>query len=272
MNIVIVGCGKVGQKIAEKLSNENEYNITVVDLRHSVVDGMVNRYDAMGVVGDCINAEILEEAGVKSTDILIAVTGNDELNFMTCLLAKKMGNCQTIARIRKPEYRRSINLFKDDLGLAMVINSDVAAAHEIARVLKFPTAIQIDTFAKGRVEILKFKVPENSVLCDLKLSEMGEKLNFEVLVCGVEREGQVHIPGGNFVIKSGDLVSIVATYHNCASFFKKIGIKSNRIKDTIIIGGGVTGYYLADLLIQSGISVKIIEQKKLFLNLLELMG
>lgn len=262
MNIVIVGCGKVGQKIAEKLSNENEYNITVVDLRHSVVDEMVNRYDAMGVVGDCINAEILEEAGVKSTDILIAVTGSDELNFMTCLLAKKMGDCQTIARIRKPEYRRSINLFKDDLGLAMVINSDVAAAHEIARVLKFPTAIQIDTFAKGRVEILKFRVPENSVLCDLKLSEMSGKLNCEVLVCGVEREGQVYIPGGDFVIKSGDLVSIVATYHNCASFFKKTGIKSNRIKDTIIIGGGVTGYYLADLLIQSGISVKIIEQKK----------
>lgn len=262
MNIIIVGCGKVGQKIAEKLSVENEYNITVVDLRQSVVNEIVNRYDAMGIVGDCIDAAVLEEAGVKNSDILIAVTGSDELNFMTCLLAKKIGNCQTIARIRKPEYGKTINLFKDDLGLAMVINSDVAAAHEIARVLKFPTAIQIDTFAKGRVEILKFKVPEDSVLCNLRLSDLTGKLNCDVLVCGVERNDEVYIPGGNFVIQSGDLVSIIATYHNCSAFFKKIGLKTNRIKDTIIIGGGVTGFYLADLLIQSGIKVKIIEQKK----------
>lgn len=262
MNITVVGCGKVGQKIAEKLSMENEYNITVIDLRHEAVDEIVNRYDAMGIVGDCIDAEILEEAGVKEADILIAVTGSDEINFMTCLLAKKMGDCQTIARIRKPEYRRTINLFKKDLGLAMVINSDVAAAHEIARILKFPTAIRIDTFAKGRVEILKFKVPEESVLCGLTLSQMHKKLNCDVLVCGVERGAEAHIPDGNFVLESGDLVSIVATYKNCSAFFKKVGIKTNRIKDTIIIGGGVTGYYLADLLIQSGISVKIIEKKK----------
>lgn len=262
MNIILVGCGKIGQKIIEKLSNENEHNITVIDLRQAIVNEVVNDYDVMGVVGECISTEILMEAGIKDADILIATTGSDELNFTTCLLAKKLSNCQTIARIRKPEYRKTINLFKDDLGLALVINSDMAAAQEIARILKFPNAIQIDTFAKGRVEILKFRTPEDSVLCNLKLSEMSSKLNCDILVCGVERGGEVYIPDGNFTLQQGDLVSIVSTYHNCSAFFKKIGIKSTRVKDTIIIGGGVTGYYLADMLIQSGISVKIIEQNK----------
>lgn len=262
MNIILVGCGKIGLKIIEKLSNENEHNITVIDLRQKIVNEIVNNYDAMGVVGDCISADILEEAGVKEADILIAATGSDELNFTTCLLAKKMGNCQTIARMRKPEYRKTIGLFKDDLGLALVINSDVSAAQEISRVLKFPSAIQIDTFAKGRIEILKFKIPQDSILCNLKLADMSTKLNCDVLVCGVERGSDVYIPAGDFVLQQGDLVSIVSTYHNCSSFFKKIGIKSSRVKDTIIIGGGVMGYYLADMLIKSGISVKIIEQKK----------
>ncbi len=262
MNIILVGCGKIGLKIVEKLSNENEHNITVIDLRQKIVNEIVNDYDAMGVVGDCISADILEEAGVKEADILIAATGSDELNFTTCLLAKKMGNCQTIARMRKPEYRKTIGLFKDDLGLALVINSDVSAAQEISRVLKFPSAIQIDTFAKGRIEILKFKIPQDSILCNLKLADMSTKLNCDVLVCGVERGSDVYIPAGDFVLEQGDLVSIVSTYHNCSSFFKKIGIKSSRVKDTIIIGGGVMGYYLADMLIKSGISVKIIEQKK----------
>ena len=262
MNIIIVGCGKVGQKIAEKLSYEEDLNITIVDLRSSVVSDIVSKYDAMGVAGDCINVEILEEAGIKNADILIAVTGSDELNFTTCLLAKKLGDCKTIARFRKPEYRTTVDLFKADLGLALVINSDITAAQEIARVLKFPNAIQIDTFAKGRVEILKFRIAEDSVLCDLKLSDMGSKLNCDVLVCGVERENDAFIPGGDFVLKSGDLVSIVATFKNCSIFFKKIGIKTNKVKDTIIIGGGVIGYYLADILINSGIDVKIIELKK----------
>lgn len=262
MNIILVGCGKIGQKIVEKLSNENEHNITVIDLRNAIVNEIVNDYDAMGVVGDCISAEILEEAGVKEADILIATTGSDELNFTTCLIAKKLGNCQTIARIRKPEYRKTINLFKDDLGLALVINSDIAAAQEIARILKFPNAIQIDTFAKGRIEILKFRIPEDSVLCNLKLSDMGARLSCDILVCGVERGENVYIPDGNFILQQGDLVSVVSTYQNCSAFFKNIGIKSARVKDSIIIGGGVTGYYLADMLIQSGISVKIIEQNR----------
>ena len=222
MNITVVGCGKIGQKIIERLCSENEYNVTVVDLRHHVVDAVVNKYDVLGVVGDCINAEILEEADVRNSDILIAATGSDEINFTTCLLAKKIGNCQTIARIRKPEYRKTVNLFKDDLGLEMVINANMSAANEMARILKFPSAIQIDTFAKGRVEILKFRIPENSVLCDLRLAEIGSKLSCDVLICGVERGEEAFIPGGDFVLKQGDIVSVVGTFSNYSVFLINI--------------------------------------------------
>ncbi len=260
MKIIIVGCGKVGQKLAEKLSQENEHDITVVDLRHKIIQDLINQYDIMGVEGSCTGLDTLLEAGVEAADILIAVTGSDELNLLTCLMAKKAGNCQTIARVRKPEYARSLHLFKEDLGLAMIINPEFAAATEIARVLRFPSAIQIDTFAKGRAEILKFKIPEDSILDNLKIAHMSQKIDCDILVCGVVRGDDAFIPGGDFVLKSGDFVSIVASIKSGAEFFKKIGIKASRVKDTIIVGGGEIGYYLSKILLASGIKVKIIER------------
>lgn len=262
MKIIIVGLGKVGIKLADRLSQENEYDVTVVDLRADVVQNVTNDFDVMGVVGSGASIEMLQEAGIKDADILIAVTGSDELNLLTCLIAKKTGNCQTIARVRKPEYSKEIGMLKDDLGLAMVINPEHTAASEMARVLRFPSAIDIDTFAKGRVEILKFKLEEGSVLHDIRISEMGRKLQCDVLVCGVEREDKVFIPGGDFVLKQGDFVSIIAAPHNGSSFFEKIGIKTNRVKNTMIVGGGDTAFYLAHQLLQKGIAVKIIEQKQ----------
>lgn len=263
MNTIIIGCGKVGQKLAEKLSQEENQNITVVDLQDKVVQEIINKYDAMGVVGSGASVEVLLEAGIENADILIAVTGSDEVNLLTCLIAKKTGNCQTIARVRKPEYSKELHLFKDDFGLTMVINPELTAANEMARVLRFPSAIEIDTFAKGRVEILKFKVSEGSVLDNLAVGEINSKFNTDILVCGVERGEDVFIPGGNFVIEQGDKVSIVAAPLNGSDFFKKIGIKTNRVKDTIIVGGGETAYYLADKLLHRGIKVKLIEKNKL---------
>ncbi|MBO5007646.1 MAG: Trk system potassium transporter TrkA [Clostridia bacterium] len=260
MKVIIVGLGKIGQKLAELLSSEEGHEVTVVDTVAEHLRYIVNEYDIMGVVGSGSNIDILEEAGIETADLLIAVTGSDEVNLLTCLLAKKAGNCKTIARVRKPEYSRELRLFKDDLGLAMVINPEQAAATEVARVLRFPSAIQIDTFAKGRVEILKFRIQEGSPLDDIRVADMAKRINCDILVCGVERGDKVFIPGGNFILKSGDLVSIVATPHNASDFFKKIGIKTNRVKDTLIIGGGGTAYYLAARLIQAGIKVKIIEQ------------
>lgn len=262
MKIIIVGCGKVGQKITERLSNEQDMDITVVDLRHEAVRELINEYDVMGISGSVTSLDILVEAGIKDADILIAVTGSDELNLLTCLMAKKIGNCQTIARVRKPDFNKSIHLLKDDLGLAMVINSEEAAASEIARSLRFPSAIQIDTFAKGRIEILRFRISEASVLDNMRVADINARLNSDVLVCGVNRGDAAYIPGGDFVLKAGDKVSIVASIENVSYFFKKIGIKTNKVKDTIIVGGGEIGYYLAQKLIRAGVEVKIIEKNK----------
>lgn len=260
MNIIVLGCGKAGQKIAELLNEENGHNITLIDRRYDVVNDIINHFDIMGVVGDGADVDVLKEAGIETADLLIAVTGSDELNLLASLMAKKLGNCRSIARVRRPEYHKVVNLMKDDLGLAMAINPERAAASEIARILRFPTAIQIDTFAKGRVEILKFKVPEQSPLDGMKVMDIVAKLNCDVLVCGVERASEVFIPGGNFELKSGDIISIVSSIQEGTQFFKKIGIKTNRVKDTLIIGGGGTAYYLAYLLIETGINVKIVEQ------------
>lgn len=260
MNIIIVGFGKVGQKIAEKISEEKEHNITVVDINAKIVDDLVGQYDVMGVIGSGANMDTLHEAGIKNADLLIAVTASDELNLLTCLIARKLGNCQTIARIRKPEYYNEIQLLKKDLGLAMIINPEFTAATEIARLLRFPSAINIDTFAKGRVELLKFKIAEDSLLNSLKVSDIITKLNCNVLICGVERNDEAFIPGGDFELLSGDLVSIVSSHENATEFFKKIGINTNRVKDTMIVGGGDTAYYLAKQLLKSGIKVKLIEQ------------
>ncbi len=260
MKIIIVGSGKVGQKLAEELASEHDNDVTIIDTNQATVSDTVGQFDVMGVVGSGANLDILVEAGVKDADLLIAVTGSDELNLLLCLIAKKLGNCQTIARVRRPEYAKALSVFKEDLGLAMIINPEQAAASEIARVLRLPSAIQIDTFAKGRVEILKFRIPEGCVLHDLKVMEIVAKLNCDVLVCGVERGDDAFIPGGHFVLKEGDLVSIVSSIQNCSQFFKKIGIKTSRVKNTIIVGGGSTAYYLAGQLLQSGIDVKIIDK------------
>lgn len=260
MNIIIVGCGKVGQKLAEKLSAEKEHNITVIDLRYSVVQDLINEYDIMGVCGSCSDLDTLTEAGVETADLLIAATDADELNLLTCFMAKKAGGCHTIARVRNPEYSKELHIFKEDLGLAMIINPEDTAAREIARILRFPSVVKIDTFAKGRVEILKFKVTPESPIKDMRIADMSMKFGGDVLVCGVERGENAYIPNGDFVIKGGDFVSIVASPERSIDFFKKIGVKTNRVKDTMIVGGGATAYYLAKKLLSVGIRVKIIEQ------------
>ncbi|MBR1970401.1 MAG: Trk system potassium transporter TrkA [Clostridia bacterium] len=260
MNIIIAGCGKVGQKILELLSQENDINITAIDIKSRVIRDVVNEYDVMGIIGNAATIDTLNEAGIKSCDMLIAVSESDELNLLICLIAKKLGNCETIARIRKPEYAKEIDLLKDDLSLTMIINPEFTAAREIARSLRFPSAIQIDTFSKGRIEILKFKVEAKSALHEMRIANVNNTFGTDVLICGVEREEDAFIPNGDFILKEGDLVSIVASPHKGQEFFKKIGVKTNKVKDTIIIGGGDTGFYLANLLVQSGISVKIIEK------------
>lgn len=259
MNIIIVGCGKVGEVLAEQLNDEGD-NITVIDLDPKKVSMVMNRYDVMGVVGNGATHLTQQEARITRADLLIAVTGSDELNLLCCLIAKKAGNCRTIARVRSPEYSSEAPFLKDELGLAMVINPEQAAAAEIARVLRFPSAIKIDTFARGKVELLKFRLPEKCPIAGLAVKEISTKLNCDVLVCTIERGDDVYIAHGDFVFEEKDVISVIAAPRRANDFFRKIKYKTNSVRDVLIVGCGEIGQYLSELLLRSGISVKIIEK------------
>lgn len=259
MQIIIVGCGNVGRTLAEQLSKEG-HNITVVDERQEKVEYISNTYDIMGIIGNGASFETQMEAGVDEADLLIAVTGSDELNLLCCLIAKKAGNCHTIARVTNPVYSREINFIKEELGLSMIINPKFATAMEMARILKFPSALKIDTFTKGRVELIKFRIEEESVLGDLMLKDIKGKLKCDVLICVVERGEDVMIPDGNFELKVGDEITIAGSPSKNIAFFKKMKMATARAKTVMIVGGGETSYYLATQLIDMGIQVKIVEK------------
>lgn len=192
--------------------------------------------------------------------MLIAITNSDELNLLCCLIAKKVSKCETVARVRNPIYSEEINFIKERLGVSMSLNPELATATEMARLLRFPSAIQIDTFAKGRVELLKFKVKPEFDMDGLAVSGLADKFKCDILICGVERDGEVTIPGGDFILKDNDLVSIVASPTNSAAFFKKIGLGTNQVKNALIVGGGTLGYYLAKQLLSMKIRVRIVEK------------
>lgn len=261
MQIIIVGCGKVGRALTAQLSGEDN-NVTVVDTNGELVKGLANYYDVMGVTGNGASYNVLKEADIEHADVLIAVTHSDEVNLLCCVIARKAANCHTIARVRNPVYSEERAFIRKELGLSMIINPEFAAALEIARLLRFPSAIDIDSFSKGRIELLRFRVPANSLLEGAALRELPKKLQMDVLICIAERGDQVIIPDGDFVIHAGDLLSMISIPGNAGVFFEKVGIRTNQVKNTMIIGGGEITYYLSKLLLSMGIRVKIIEKKR----------
>jgi len=259
MNIIIVGCGSVGRTLAQKL-NADGNDVTVVDMSAEKVNTLTNRCDVMGVVGNGATHTVQREAGIQTADLLIAVTNSDELNLLCCIIAKKEGNCKTIARLKNPEYSKDAEYLREELGLAMVINPEYAAAEEIARVLRFPTALTIEPFAKGKVELIKFKLQPESLLVGLSVKEVVAKYRAEVLVCTIEREDEAYIANGNFTFQEKDVVSIIATPKNAHEFFTSIKRKGHSIKNAMVVGGGIVTHYLCDILERSSIGLKIIEK------------
>ena len=258
MKIIVVGCGKVGVSIIEQLAIE-KHDVTVIDPKADLVTDISNRFDVMGFVGNGASAATLKEAGASDADLLIAVTDKDEINLLCCLFAKKAGIGSTIARVRDPRYSEEVTYIKEELGLSLVLNPDYDAAREIARLMRFPSADKIDTFAKGKVELLKFEITEGSVLEGKSLIEVSKLTNAEVLICAVSRGDDVIIPNGVFRLERGDMINIIAAPQTARTFFKKIGVETHQVKDCILAGGGRTGFYLAQQLIASGVAVKIIE-------------
>ena len=261
LKIIIVGCGKVGANLVDQLSKEG-HDITVIDKKAEKIQDITNTYDVMGLVGNGASYSTQMEAGIEETDLIIAVTDSDELNLLCCTVAKRVGKCAAIARVRTPDYSEETGYLREKLGLALIINPELEAAREVARILYLPTALEVNSFAHGQAELVKFKVPEGNLLNGLSLAYLGKNITNDILICAVERNGEVYMPNGDFVLQSGDVVSFVSERHIARDFLKQIGLATRQVKDTMIIGASKAAYYLAKELLNMGISVKIIEKEK----------
>lgn len=261
LKIIIVGCGKVGANLVDQLSKEG-HDITVIDKKAEKIQDITNTYDVMGIVGNGASYSTQMEAGIEETDLIIAVTDSDELNLLCCTVAKRVGKCAAIARVRTPDYSEETGYLREQLGLALIINPELEAAREVARILYLPTALEVNSFAHGQAELVKFKVPEGNLLNGLSLAYLGKNITNDILICAVERNGEVYMPNGDFVLQSGDVVSFVSERHIARDFLKQIGLATRQVKDTMIIGASKAAYYLAKELLNMGISVKIIEKEK----------
>ncbi len=263
MNIIIVGAGGVGYSLADSLNAEG-HQITLIDPNAHRLNAALEKIDVQGIAGNGVSHEVLQEAGIGGADLLIAVTDQDEVNMLCCLMAKKLSGCQTIARVRNPVYYREINLLKDELGLSMAINPELATASEIFDLIQIPNAMTVESFAKGRVNLIEIIIPQGSPADDLKVMDFPQKVSKGTLICILERGDthRVEIPRGDTVLHAGDRIYIITPPEEMTKLFKKLGFQVKPSRDVMIIGGGRTGYYLADQLLSAGNSVKIIEKNR----------
>ena len=261
MKIIVVGCGKVGSVLAEQL-NKEDHEVTVIDSNSEKLEIMLERLDVQSYMGNGSSYKVQMSAGVKQADLLIAVTSKDETNLLSCLIARKAGNCHTIARVRDFTYYDEINFIKDELGLSMYVNPEYEAAREIARLVQVPSAMELDVFAKGRVNMVGIKVEDRSVLDGMRILDVRTKINGNILVCIIERGGEVIIPKGQDFIRKGDNVSFIVPISEMTRVFQRIGAVTKPIKNVMIAGGGTIAYYLAVMLKMARVNVKIIERDK----------
>jgi len=261
LKIIIVGAGNVGSTLVEQLAHEG-HDITIIDIVARKIQAITDNYDVMGIIGNGASYSVLMEAGIEQADLMIAVTEADELNLLCCTVAKRVGRCAAIARVRMPDYSKEVQYLQEQLGLALVINPELETAKEAARILAMPTALEVMSFAHGQAEMIKLAIPEGNVLAGMTIQEMAKKLPVSALVCAVERKGEVFIPSGSFCLESGDTLSFAAPRRNIRVFMDTFGFKSRRVRDTLIVGGSKASYYLAQELLHAGIAVKIIEQNR----------
>ena len=258
MNIIIVGCGQVGQNLAEQLIQDKN-NVTVIDKSYDNLKSLTDRIDAMGIVGNGASQVTLAEADIENADLLIAVTNSDELNLLCCTVAKKISNCQVIARVRSHVYNNESEFLKNELGLAMVINPDYVAAQEIARILRSPSAISIETFGKGKVELLKYRLPDDSAIIGMSVKDVMLKYKSDILFATIERGDTAYIAKGDFVFNARDVVSIISSPEASQGFFKKLGSKNQSVKSAMIVGSGEITHYLCAEIKKSKMNIKVIE-------------
>lgn len=260
MKIIIAGDGKVGSTLTKELAAEG-HDITLIDAKASVLELSEERYDVMVVQGNCASMAVLSQAGVQEAELLIAMTGADEVNMLCCTTAHVMNpKIHTIARIRNPEYTDQIYEMRSLFGLSMMVNPEKMAAIEMWRLIKYPGFLKRDTFAKGRVEIVELRIREDSKLCNASLYDLGNIVKCKILVCAVLRNSKAIIPDGNFTLQAGDRIFVTADSRELTLFLKNMGIITHKAKRVLLCGGGKLSYYLAQILVKDGIMVEIIEQ------------
>jgi len=261
MKIIIAGDGKMGFSLAQNLSKEG-HDITIIDNNPAALRNASNLLDVNCITGNGMDSETLLSAGVSSADLMIAVTAKDEINILCCLIARKLGAGNTIARVRDPQFSRNMSLLRQELGLSMQVNPELEAAMEVSRILRFPSALKVDFLARGRVEVVEVRLPDTSPLAGHPLKDFNAR-HIKVLICAVQRGDDIFIPNGDFVLEAGDIISITATPAEITAFFRAAGLLHQRkVRSVMIVGGGRTSYYLTKLLLESEMQVKIIERNR----------
>ncbi len=262
MKIIIVGCGKIGTTILSSLVSEG-HDVVAVDDDPNTISEIANIYDAMCVCGNGADSDTLTEAGVSKAELFVAVTGSDELNMLSCFIARCMGAMHTIARIRNPEYNdSSIGFMRQHLGLSMSINPELLAAQELYNILKLPSAVNIETFSRRNFEMVEIQIKPDSALDRIRLIDLRKKYRANFLICAVQRDKQVYIPDGNFILQSGDRIGLIAPPTEIQKLLKMLGLLQKQARNVMILGASKTAYYLSKMLISSGNAVKIIDRDR----------
>ena len=259
MKVEIIGNGKAGSSLSSMLANEG-HDVTVIDINAAALEKTQNTEDVMCIEGNGIDADVQRDAAVNKAGMVIAATHHDEVNLLCCLIARKLGAKRTISRVRNPEYYKQIDFIRDDLGLSMAINPEGITADEILRVLITPDAAKVEVFEKGKMELVEYKIPDNSPILNLSLLEIYKRTKIKFLICAVQRDSEIYIPGGDFVLRSGDRINIAAAHKEIEQFFKMNGSIKDKVKSCMIVGGGRICYYLTKSLLGMGMHVKIIEK------------
>ncbi|MDE6658660.1 MAG: Trk system potassium transporter TrkA [Eubacterium sp.] len=261
MDIIIVGCGKLGSSLAKNISEEN-HNITVFDKNEDLVNNIVDKYDVQGYVGGATIKKDLEEVGAKKADLLIATTASDENNILSCFIAHRMGTKHTIARVRNPEYIKQINFMRSELGISLLFNPDFTAALEIMRMIQFPSAMNVETFADGLVDLAEVKISASSPLANSKVGDISSKLKDKMIICAVARGNEVYIPNGDFVIQEKDKIYITGHHKYLSSIINQLNPskKFDNIKNIMIVGGSKIAFYLAGMLENQNKNVILVEK------------
>ncbi len=261
LRIIVVGCGKVGITLVDRLSKEG-HDIIIVDKNQDILDSLTNMYDIMGIKGNGASYSTQMEAGIEDADLLIAVTGSDELNLLCCTIAKQVADCAAIARVRTPDYSKESQYLQEKLGLAMIINPEYEAAREMASILALPNTLEVISFAHGQAEMIEFDIHAKNLLNGLALKDLNSHISVSALVVAVKRGNDVFIPTGDTVFAANDIIYIVGAKRFARTFLHDIGVKTRQVKDCLIVGGSKASYYLAKILMQNKIDVRIIEQDK----------